>query len=174
MRRLQLLLLRLLRHLGAARARSRGRHRALPRQSGEHRPLLSGRRRPRQHRLQPDHPGGEPGRKPRGLLRQQRDLRHDRRPDGADHAARAEDADLALRAQCLQRGISAESFRNGRRTRRAGLCGAGCAEHGSTDPQGASRGAQGDLQQHRTQRVLAGGVSQRLPGEPQDAREGDE
>ena len=58
---------------------------------------LQRRRRPRRDRRQPSPPRQPPGRRPGRHLRQQRDLRDDRRPDGADDAGRGEDADLAPR-----------------------------------------------------------------------------
>ena len=64
----------------------------------QHRHQLPGRRRPRGHRRQRDPPRRQPRREHHGLLRQQRDLRHDRRADGAHDAAWAAHVDLARRA----------------------------------------------------------------------------
>ena len=54
-------------------------------------------RRPRRDRRQPPPPYVPEGRRPGRHLHQQRDLRDDRRPDGADDADRVEDPDLAPR-----------------------------------------------------------------------------
>ena len=62
-----------------------------PRPAGRVRPDLPGRRRPGRHRDRGDHPRRRPRRADHGRLRQQRDLRDDRRPDGPDHPARPED-----------------------------------------------------------------------------------
>ena len=53
--------------------------------------LLPGRRRPGRHRHRRGLPRRQPGREHHRDLRQQRRVRHDRRPDGADHAARPGD-----------------------------------------------------------------------------------
>ncbi len=53
-----------------------------------HRHLLPGRRRPGRHRHRRDRPRRQPRREHHRLLRQQRHLRHDRRPDGPHHARR--------------------------------------------------------------------------------------
>ena len=78
-----------LRHAGGL---ARARDGAWPPASSAARPdligvHLPGRRRPRLDRHGRDGARGQPRREDHRDLRQQRDLRHDRRPDGADHAA---------------------------------------------------------------------------------------
>ena len=65
--------------------------------AGQGRHRLPGRRRPGRDRVQQRVPGGEPRRAFRLLLRQQLHLRHDRRTDGPDHPAGAEDHHHAVR-----------------------------------------------------------------------------
>ena len=81
---------------GRPRPRPGGGHRAAkrvhPRQRGLH---LPGRRRPGLHRHRRDRPRRHPGREDHRHLRQQRHLRHDRRPDGPHHPARPDDHHLA-------------------------------------------------------------------------------
>ena len=79
------------RHRVAARTRGRGRDRRQALPARQDRVHLPGRRRPRRHRHRGDRPRGRPRRALHDDLRQQRDLRHDRRPDGPDDAARPED-----------------------------------------------------------------------------------
>ena len=77
-----------LRHAaGVARPGHGGGHRHQARAAGPDGVHLPGRRRPRVDRHGRDRPRGQPRREDHRHLRQQRDLRHDRRPDGADHAA---------------------------------------------------------------------------------------
>ncbi len=92
---LQLLQLRLPR--GGARPRAGRRHRHQARAAGPHRLHLPGRRRPRVDRHGRDRPRRQPRREDHRHLRQQRHLRHDRRPDGADHDAGPGDDDLPAR-----------------------------------------------------------------------------
>ena len=61
-----------------------------------------------------DHPCSRPGREHHRHLRQQRQLRHDRRPDGAHYASRPENNDHACRQECQGSGQSAQSLRNAR------------------------------------------------------------
>ena len=93
LRRLQRLRLRLprrrLRRVAPRPRPGRG-HRRPPRAPRRVRLHLPGRRRPGRHRHGRDRPRRGPRRADQRHLRQQRHLRHDRRPDGADDAARAD------------------------------------------------------------------------------------
>ncbi len=73
-----------------------GGHRAEARQPRVHRHVVPGRRRPGRHRHGGDHSRRQSRREHLRVLRQQLHLRHDRRPDGAHHAGRPEEHDLAL------------------------------------------------------------------------------
>ena len=66
----------------------------------------------------------DPRREHHGYLRQQRYLRHDRRPDGSHLAARSGHSDHALRQRHKDRGLSRKSLRDALDSRRHRLCGA--------------------------------------------------
>ena len=83
-----LLLPRRRQHPGRARARAGGGPGPEAREPRFHRHQLPGRRRPRVHRPGRDPPGRADGPAPHGRVREQRRVRHDRRPDGAHHARR--------------------------------------------------------------------------------------
>ena len=67
--------------------------RACPGQNGSR---VSGGWRSRRHRHGGDHSRCQPGREDYSLLREQRHLRHDRRPNGAHHAGRPEEHYVAV------------------------------------------------------------------------------
>ncbi len=126
------------------RAGRRG-HGHFPHEEPGRRRVLPGRRRSGVHRPERDDAGGQPRRENRGVFRQQHDVRHDRRPDGAHHARRREDLHLARRT-------------------RSGPCGLSAA-HGRTDQPAQGAGV------HRPRVVFESGqVAPGAPGHPQGAR----
>ena len=102
---LRLLLFRCRQHSGGPRARARGRHGGQAQPPREHRDRLPGRWRPGGHRHRRDRPRRQPRRSHHGPVRQQRHLRHDRRPDGAHHSAGQEDHHIAVRPQFRDRRL---------------------------------------------------------------------
>ena len=92
-----LLLFRCGQRAGGARARAGGGHGGEAQPAGQHRDRLPGRWRPGGDRHRGDHPRRQSRRTHHSDLRQQRNLRNDRRPDGAHHPARQEDDHLPAR-----------------------------------------------------------------------------
>ncbi len=126
MRGVLLLLLRLRQRGRSPRARLGRCDRAVPRPPGQGCHRLPGGRRPRGHRVQQRLPGGEPRGALRVLLHQQLAVRDDRRADGTDHPAGAEDHHHAVRARRGKDGTSAQGVRDlraagGPRLHREGL-----------------------------------------------------
>ena len=103
---LRLLLFRRRQHPGGARARAGGGHGGQAQLPGKHGAELSGRWRPGRHRLRRDRARRQSRRAHHGDLHQQRHLWHDRRPDGAHHAAGREEHHVALRPQPVERRLS--------------------------------------------------------------------
>ena len=154
--RVRLLLLRRRQHPGGARPRPGGGHRGQARHARQHRHLLPGRRRSGGHRHGRDHPRGQPRREHHRDLRQQRDLRHDRRPDGADHAHRPEDDHLAATAaSARQRGLPDPRVRADRHAAGAHLHRAHGAHRREEHQQDASGDPQGAEQPGREQGLHA-------------------
>ncbi len=87
-------------------------------QAGEPGLLLPGRRRPRRHRHRRRVPRRQPGREHHRDLREQRRVRHDRRPDGADDAARSGDDHHPAGARRHYRRSPHKDLRSVRPTRR--------------------------------------------------------
>ena len=105
--RLPLLLLRRREHAGRARPRAGRGARPQDREPRLDRHQLPGRRRSGVDRPGGDRQHGADGDPDHGHLHQQRDLRHDRRADGADHAHRPDDDDDA-RTGARSDGAAAE------------------------------------------------------------------
>lgn len=82
------------------------------------------RRRPRRYRYRRNRSLRDPRREHHRYLRQQRYLRHDRRPDGSHLAARTGHSDHALRQRHKDRRLSRQSLRDALHPRRHRLCGA--------------------------------------------------
>ena len=98
---------------------------------------LPGRRRPGLHRHGGDHPRRQPRREDHGDLRQQRHLRHDRRPDGADHPAGPGGLDQPGGPGCGAGRLSHPRRRAAQGTEDPRLSGAGLHARAQGHPAGA-------------------------------------
>ena len=169
MLRLPLLLLRRRQLAGRARPRSRGRDRPQARESRVDRRELPGRRRPRVDRPRGDRLDGAARHPDHRHLREQRDLRHDGRPDGAHDAHGPEERDEPGRPQGLH-GPADEDGRAHLGPRRAGVRRARRPLRRQAAHQGAEGDQEGDEAAGREPRLRVRRGPRGVPDPPRARR----